>query len=90
MATRIDLLAIGQWIQVIDPSPRVNINDPLPALSIAAQYALRGPHRSSNTLFGRIGVSPTVACTLGSAPNFTKAREEVWVGNEYGIASTHE
>lgn len=71
MASRVNFLVVRQRAQVLDPSPRVNIMDPLPDIRRAAQYDTNGPHRSRSVLFGRIGVSAVVACTVGSEPNLT-------------------
>ena len=76
MSSRIDFLGVRQRVQILDPSPRVNITDPLPEARMVAKYDTSGPHRSRILLFGRIGVSPVVACTVGSEPNLTYANDE--------------
>ena len=76
MPPRIDLFVVCQRRQILDPSPWVNITEPLPDPRMAAQYETSGPHRSKILLLGKIGVSPVVACTVRSEPNRTNAKDE--------------
>jgi hypothetical protein len=65
----INLFSVCQRRQELDPWPRVIITDPLPETRTVAQYDTNGPQRNRILLFGRMGVSPVVACTVESEPN---------------------
>jgi len=77
MAPRVDLLPVVEGIQVLAPSPRVNITAPEPDVRTAAQYETLGPHRKRMCEPGRTGVSELPATTVASAPKRTNARAEV-------------